>query len=120
MLEDLQNIAFESSKSSHFQNERMVEPFICLRVRLSLISKDEREIFMRFHEMLSRMCSKTSRTLTKRRKKSSNIDRNDLKRKSIGQITQTLKLRFVKALPQLPLRKMKETFTWVQTLEKRR
>jgi len=29
MLEDLQNIAFESSKSSHVQNERMVEPFIC-------------------------------------------------------------------------------------------
>jgi len=85
-----------------------------------LISKEERETFMRFQEMLLKMFSKILRTPTKRKKKSNNIDRNDLKRKSTGLIIQTLKLKFVKALAQLPLRKMKETFTWVQTLEKRR
>jgi len=69
MLEDLQNIAFESSKSCKCQNERMVEPFICLRAKPNLISKEEREIFKRFHEMLPKMSLMTLKTLTKRRKK---------------------------------------------------
>ena len=84
MLEDLQSIAFESSKSSNCQNERRDERSIFSKAKPSLTSNDEREISMRYHEKLLTTSSKNLITPKKNKKKSSNTDRIGVIENDIG------------------------------------
>jgi len=71
---------------------------------------------MRFQEMLLRMSFKILKTLIKRKKKWSNIEMIDLKKKSTGQTILTQMLNYEKDLAQHLYEKGKVMFIWVQTL----
>ena len=96
MFDELQKVAFESSKSNDRQKEEMDEQFTYLRAKLLLILNEESETFKRYQEMLLKMSSKKWKTQMKRKKNSSSTDKIDLKEKSIGQITQIQKSSYGK------------------------
>ena len=71
MLDQLEGIAFESSKQINTQKERTDEPSIFLRTKLLSISKDENDELMKFQRMFSKISSRESMmTLKKKRRKS--------------------------------------------------
>jgi len=94
----------------------MEEQFTYWKAKQNLILKEENEIFMRFQEMLLRMSLKILKTLIKRKKKWSNIEMIDLKKKSTGQTILTQMLNYEKDLAQHLYEKGKVMFIWVQTL----
>ena len=92
MLDQLEGIAFESSKQINTQKERTDEPSIFLRARLLSISKDERDELMKLSRMFSKISSSESMMTIKRKKRKRLSGKREAKESSTGLIMQTPKL----------------------------
>ena len=90
MLEDLQNIAFESSKFVSQQKERTVEPFISSKAKPNSISKEERELSTKFLEKHTMTFSKSLTRINSQTRKSSNTDTTEASERDFGLTDQTL------------------------------
>jgi len=92
MLDQLEGIAFESSKFIHTQKERTDEPSIFLKTKLLSISKDENDELMKFQRMFSKISSKESMMIPKRKKRKSLSGKREANENSTGLIMRTQKL----------------------------